>query len=122
MLQHPRHWPRLEHLPAEVRQPFLDSFPWRGELVAWEPGFADRLPAGMRLPRLYRLAELGDDRVAVWMENVRTLDDPGTRPGSPAPPVPLAGSPPAAPTRPCWPPAGCRPGPGCATTAGRGSS
>jgi hypothetical protein len=30
--------------------------------VAWEPGFADRLPAGMRLPRLYRLAELGDDR------------------------------------------------------------
>ena len=51
-------------------------FPWRGELAAWEPGFADRLPAGLRLPRLYRLDELGDDRVAVWMENVRTLDDP----------------------------------------------
>jgi hypothetical protein len=76
VLQHPRHWPRLGELPAEIRQPFLDKFPWRGELVAWEPGFADRLPAGMRLPRLYRLADLGDDRVAVWMENVRTLDDP----------------------------------------------
>jgi hypothetical protein len=76
VLQHPRHWPRLGELPAEIRQPFLDRFPWRGELVAWEPGFADRLPAGMRLPRLYRLADLGDDRVAVWMENVRTLDDP----------------------------------------------
>ena len=76
VLQHPRHWPRLGELPAEIRQPFLDKFPWRGELVAWEPGFADRLPAGMRLPRLYRLADLGDDRLAVWMENVRTLDDP----------------------------------------------
>ena len=76
VLQHPRHWPRLGQLPAEIRQPFLDNFPWRGELVAWEPGFADRLPPGMRLPRLYRLADLGDDRLAVWMENVRTLDDP----------------------------------------------
>jgi hypothetical protein len=76
VLQHPRHWPRLGELPAEIRQPFLEMFPWRGELAAWEPGFADRLPAGLRLPRLYRLDELGDDRVAVWMENVRTLDDP----------------------------------------------
>jgi hypothetical protein len=75
VLQHPRHWPRLGELPAEIRQPFLEMFPWRGELAAWEPGFADRLPAGLRLPRLYRLEELGDDRVAVWMENVRTLDD-----------------------------------------------
>ena len=75
VLQHPRHWPRLEHLPAEVRRLFLDRFPWRGELVAWEPGFADRLPDGLRLPRLHRLVELGDDRVAVWMEDVPTLDD-----------------------------------------------
>ena len=74
VLHHPRHWSRIGELPAEIRQPFLDQFPWRGELVAWEPGFADRLPAGMRLPRRYRLAELGDDRVAVWMEDVRVLE------------------------------------------------
>jgi hypothetical protein len=74
VLHHPRHWPRIGDVPAQIRQQFLDQFPWRGELVAWEPGFADRLPAGMRLPRLYRLAELGDDRVAVWMEDVRVLD------------------------------------------------
>jgi hypothetical protein len=75
VLQHPRHWPRIGDVPAAIRQLFLDQFPWRMELAAWEPGFADRLPAGLRLPRLYRLDELGDDRVAVWMENVRTLDD-----------------------------------------------
>jgi hypothetical protein len=74
VLQHPRHWPRIDQLPQEVRQLFLDIFPWRGELVAWAPGFADRLPAGLRLPHLYHLAELGDDRLAVWMEHVRALD------------------------------------------------
>ena len=74
VLHHPRHWPRIGEVPAEVRQQFLDQFPWRMELAAWEPGFADRLPAGMRLPGRYRLAELGDDRVAVWMEDVRVLD------------------------------------------------
>jgi len=74
VLHHPRHWPRIGGVPAEIRQQFLDQFPWRMELVAWQPGFADRLPAGMRVPRLYRLAELGDDRVAVWMEDVRVLD------------------------------------------------
>jgi len=74
VLHHPRHWPRIGDVPAEVRQQFLDQFPWRMELVAWAPGFADRLPAGMRVPRLYRLAELGDDRLAVWMEDVRVLD------------------------------------------------
>jgi hypothetical protein len=75
VLHHPRHWLRIGDVPAQVRQQFLEQYPWRMELVAWAPGFADRLPAGMRLPRLYRLAELGDDRVAVWMEDVRVLDD-----------------------------------------------
>jgi hypothetical protein len=74
VLHHPRHWPRIGDVPDEVRQQFLDQFPWRMELVAWAPGFADLLPAGMRVPRLYRLAELGDDRLAVWMEDVRVLD------------------------------------------------
>ena len=62
VLQHPRHWPRFGQLPGEVRQLFLDRFPWRGELVAWEPGFAE-VPAGRRLPPV-PLAELGDDRLA----------------------------------------------------------
>jgi hypothetical protein len=75
VLQHPRHWARIGQVPEEVRQHFLDQFPWRGELVAWEPGFAGRLPAGLRVPRLYRLADLGDDRLAVWMEDVPALDD-----------------------------------------------
>jgi hypothetical protein len=75
VLQHVRHWPRLHLLPAHLRQGFADSFPWRGELDAWQPGFADRLPAGLRLPALYRVDDLGDDRLAVWMEDVQQAED-----------------------------------------------
>lgn len=70
VLQHPRHWPRLPSLPAHLQGFFLEGFPWRAELAAWEPAFADRLPEGLRLPTLYLVEDLGDDRLAVWMEDV----------------------------------------------------
>lgn len=76
VLQHPRHWPRLTSLPAHLRAFFLEGFPWRAELAAWEPGFADRLPNGLRLPALYLIEDLGDDRLGVWMEDVATSADP----------------------------------------------
>ncbi len=75
-LQHPRHWPGLHLVPAEFREGFVRDFPWRGELVAWESPFACRLPAGLRIPQLYRIVDLGDDRLAVWMEDIRTVSTP----------------------------------------------
>ena len=121
VLHHPRHWPRIGDVPDEVRQQFLDQFPWRMELVAWAPGFADRLPAGMRVPRLYRLAELGDDRLAVWMEDVRVLDGAWDPPRFARAAHTLGGLA-AAPTPSCWPPAACPSAGGCAATTARGSS
>jgi hypothetical protein len=76
VLQHPRHWPRLAHLPPDLQAFFLKDFPWRAELAAWEPAFAGRLPEGLRLPELYLIKDLGDDRLAVWMEDVATCDQP----------------------------------------------
>ncbi len=70
VLQHPRHWPLLSVLPPPVAAEILQIFPWRAELAAWQRPFSDLLPDGMRTPALYRLAELGDDRLAVWMEDV----------------------------------------------------
>ena len=32
VLQHPKHWPMLPMLPPDVREGFLDGFPWRIEL------------------------------------------------------------------------------------------
>lgn len=78
VLQHPRHWRLLDQVPDEVRDDFLANFPWRAELGAWEPSFAGRLPAGLRVPLLYRVVELPGDRVAVWMEDVTVTDEAWT--------------------------------------------
>ena len=78
VLQHPRHWRLLNRVPDEVREDFLASFPWRAELGAWKPSFAGRLPAGLRVPALYRVIELPEDRVAVWMEDIAASDEAWT--------------------------------------------
>lgn len=78
ILQHVRHWPLLPMLPAGFAEQFAAEFPWRGELDAWESDFADRLPDEMRLPILHRLVDLGDDRLAMWMEDVVQSEAPWT--------------------------------------------
>lgn len=78
-IQHPRHWPMLHVVPEALRPDFLANFPWRAELEAWQPGFSEHLPPGLRLPRLLRLADLGDDRLAIWMEDVQTSPAPWDR-------------------------------------------
>ena len=65
-----RHWPGLVELPPDQREHFVDTFPWRAELELWDEPYLSRLPAGMRAPALHRIVDLGDDRVAVWMEDV----------------------------------------------------
>jgi hypothetical protein len=78
LLQHPRHWPHLDRVPPPLRQDFLDTFPWRTELAAWDPAFTQALPAGLRVPVLYRQVELPGDRVALWMENIVADSRPWT--------------------------------------------
>jgi hypothetical protein len=73
LLQHVRHWSKLHLVPPGFRESFAASFPWRQELEAWD--FADCLPVGMRLPELYRVTDLGDDRLLLWMEYIDTLAD-----------------------------------------------
>jgi hypothetical protein len=70
VVQHVRHWPKLHVVPPEFRERFASEFPWRTELAMWEPDFASRLPDGMRVPHLYLLEDLGDDRVRIWMEDI----------------------------------------------------
>src|ERR1700729_3229772 len=70
VLHNPRHWRFIDELPPPVRAEFIATFPWRAELAAWEPAFTRRLPDGLRVPKLYRLVDLGTDRIAVWMEDI----------------------------------------------------
>lgn len=71
-LQHVRHWASLALMPPAMAQQFADEFPWRSELELWDS--AALLPDGLRAPELFRLIDLGDDRLAVWMEDVEVED------------------------------------------------
>jgi hypothetical protein len=78
VLQHPRHWRLIDRMPAERRAQFIAEFPWRAELAAWTPEFGQSLPGGLRVPALYHLAELADDRTAIWMEDITVSGEPWT--------------------------------------------
>ena len=74
LLQHPRHWPLRHVVPPAVFEEMCRLFPWRDELVI-RAGVHDVLPDGLRVPEVYALADLGEDRVAVWMEDIDDRDD-----------------------------------------------
>jgi hypothetical protein len=78
VLRSPRHWPGITMVPAPLRQGFIDTFPWRVEADALGSDLPSRLPPGIRTPRVYWINELGDDRVALWLEYIDTADAPWT--------------------------------------------
>jgi len=76
IIQHPRHSTFLTRLPAEAAANLISHYPWRQELDLWDPEFRATMPAGIRPPRLYRVVEMGDDRLALWMEDVPCVSTP----------------------------------------------
>src|SRR4051812_37092959 len=52
ILQSPRHWPLIDVIPPELRQGVVDTFPWRDEADVLRSDLPDRLPPGLRTPRL----------------------------------------------------------------------
>jgi len=74
-LHHVRHWRQLTIVPPNVRESFAQNFPWRQELAAWDDTFAGRLPDGLRVPALYRISDLGDDCLLVWMEDIDAIEE-----------------------------------------------
>ncbi|MBE1562664.1 phosphotransferase [Nonomuraea africana] len=63
-----RHWPGIASVPDDVRQAAIANFPWRADLDVYLSGM--ELPKGLRLPRLYHLEDLGDERYVMWLEDV----------------------------------------------------
>ncbi|MEO3811531.1 hypothetical protein ABGB17_21265 [Sphaerisporangium sp. B11E5] len=70
-----RHSPALATLPEHLRPVMIEHFPWRSDADVYLA--AEPLPRGLRLPRLYRLDDLGDDRLIMWLEDVE--QDPGAQ-------------------------------------------
>lgn len=71
VLHHVRHWPGLASMPSWVAEDFAARFPWRTELELWDEVYVSRMPEGFRPPALHGIVDLGDDRLAVWMEDVQ---------------------------------------------------
>lgn len=69
-LQSARVWPLLHTIPESNRAGMVEGFPWRVEIDAYRSRLPDLLPAGLRLPVIYDIVELDDDRAAIWMEDV----------------------------------------------------
>jgi hypothetical protein len=76
VIQHARYWPLLARFPVEVGERIAAVYPWRQELELWDPAFSATMPPGIRPPALYQVADLGGDRLALWMEDVQCSAQP----------------------------------------------
>jgi hypothetical protein len=65
-----RHWPRWTTLPQEARDILGDATVWRHEVDLYTSDLGAVLPAGMRLPELHGVVDLGDDRMMLVLEDV----------------------------------------------------
>ncbi len=72
-----RHWALIDLIPADLRRRALVDPMWQAEAMLYRsPGLHAALPEGLRLPVLYGVQDLGDDRLALWMEDVRPTTTP----------------------------------------------
>ncbi|MEV6281860.1 phosphotransferase [Kribbella sp. NPDC051770] len=74
-LQSARHWPMLHLIPEAYREDLVQNLPWRLELGVLRSDVGTVMPAGLRLPTVYRIDEYDDDRATIWMEYV--VQEPG---------------------------------------------
>jgi hypothetical protein len=65
-------------IPPEDRERIAAGIPWRLEWEVYTGDTARRMPAGMRLPRLYAAVEHPEDRISLWLEDAEPVDGPWT--------------------------------------------
>jgi hypothetical protein len=63
-----RHSAQFAIIPEHLRAAALTHVPWRADADVYLA--ARPLPDGLRLPRMYRLDDAGDDRLVMWLEDV----------------------------------------------------
>ncbi len=70
----PRHSAMWHHIPAEYHAQTMAEIPWRQEADLYVSRVGSLLPPGLRMPTLFAVDELGDDRIALWMEDIVERD------------------------------------------------
>jgi hypothetical protein len=75
LVQSPLLWSGIGQVPPNFRDGLERHYPWRTEAQVYASGLAEAMPAGGRLPEIYRIEELDGQRTAIWMEDV--AESPG---------------------------------------------
>jgi len=75
-VHHWRHSPAFAFVPPEIAEWAAASLPWRAEPLVYASDLAERLPAGLSMPRALRVDERPDDTATVWMEAVEASPEP----------------------------------------------
>ena len=65
-----RHSPAFAFVPPEIAEWAAASLPWRGEPLVYASDLAERLPAGLTMPRGLRIEEHPDETALLWLEAV----------------------------------------------------
>ena len=77
-VHHWRHSPAFAFVPPEVGEWASTTVPWRSEVLVYRSDLADRLPAGLTMPRALRVDEHDDDTAVLWLEVVEHDPAPWT--------------------------------------------
>jgi hypothetical protein len=77
-VHHWRHSPLFALVPPEAAAWAATTVPWRSEPLVYGSDLADRLPAGLTMPRALRVDERPDETAVLWLEAVDHARDPWT--------------------------------------------
>ena len=68
--QSPVHSAVWAEIPPHLHQQVLLDLPWRAEADLYASSLGAALPEGMRMPVVYAIDPLGQDRITLWMEDI----------------------------------------------------
>ena len=77
--QSPRHSPVWASIPPAFHEQVMSELPWRAEADIYRSNLAALLPTELRMPAVYAVDELGEDRIAMWLEDVPDAPEPWAR-------------------------------------------
>ncbi|RYC13189.1 phosphotransferase [Nocardioides zhouii] len=78
-VHHWRHSPAFAFVPPEMGDWARSAVPWRAEVLLYGSDLADRLPAGLSVPRALRVDDRPDETAVLWLEVVEHSTEPWDR-------------------------------------------
>ena len=68
--------PLFVQVPAHLAAQAEATVPWRTEPLAYRSDLGDRLPGGLRMPRVFGVFDLDDKSAAIWLEQITAVPGP----------------------------------------------